>query len=143
MVVPDQHELLAILQVMGKRLGAAIRGRLQEASQRLSAAVQRRVIRQPQILLEARQQRLDELSLQLGERLHGLVSDLAHRLAQAATALSALGPSAVLDRGYAICRRERDDVVVSSVGLVERGEAVQVRVRDGEIGADVTSLYKN
>jgi len=140
LVVPDQVELLAGLTNMSERLRANLLGRLATARERLSAVRQRPVMREPRILLEPGQQRLDEAAAGLGDELAELVNGLSGRVDKAATALSALSPIAVLGRGYAICRRERDGVVVSSVTVAELGEQVRVTVSDGDLLADVTDV---
>jgi len=140
MIVPDQRELISDLQVMSKRLRRAVIGRAQRAGDRLTAVADRPIIRQPQILLEPWQQQLDEATVVLARELDDLVSGLGRRLEKAGTALTALSPTAVLERGYAICRRGRDGAVVRSVAAVQRGEPVRVTVTDGNIFADVTEV---
>ena len=97
-------------------------------------------MRRPQILVEPWQQRLDEATVALTRELDELISGWGRRLENASTALTALSPAAVLERGYAICRRGRDGAVVRSVATVQRGEPVRVTVTDGNIFADVTKV---
>jgi len=140
MVVPDQRELLDNLVVVGKRLRGGVLSRLQRAIDRLAAAADRPTMRQPQILLEPWQQRIDEEIVLLSRGLGDLVSEHHRRIEKAGTALTALSPTAVLKRGYAICQRGRDGAVVRSVAAVQRGEPVRVTVTDGNIFADVTDV---
>jgi exodeoxyribonuclease VII large subunit len=81
-------------------------------------------------------QRLDELSRRgiameahrlelVRERLNGLENRLA-----------ALSPEAVLQRGYAVVTKK--DRVVASVSQIREGDALRVRVRDGEFDARVS-----
>jgi len=140
MVVPDRRELLDNLVVAGKRLRGGLLSRLQRAGNQLAAVADRPILRQPQILFEPRQQRLDEATVLLSRWLDALISEQHRRLEKAGTALTALSPTAVLARGYAICRRLRDEAVVSSVMAVQRGEPVRVTVTDGNIFADVTRV---
>jgi len=143
MVVPDQRELLDNLVVAGKRLRGGVLSRLQRASDRLAAVADRPTMRQPQIMLEPWQQRLDEGIALLSRGLDDLVSEQHRRLEKAGTALTALSPTAVLERGYAICQRGRDGAVVRSVAAVQRSEPVRVTVTDGNIFADVTKVSAN
>ncbi len=140
MVVPDQRELLANLVVAGQRLRGGLLRRLQRASDQLAAVADRPILRRPQILLEPWQQRFDEATVLLSRNLDAVISERHRRLEKAGTALMALSPTAVLERGYAICRRLRDEAVVSSVTAVQRGEPVRVTVADGNIFADVTKV---
>lgn len=54
--------------------------------------------------------------------------------------LRAVGPSAILARGFALVHRAEDGVLVRSVDQVERGDELNVRVSDGEIRAKVNAL---
>jgi len=50
--------------------------------------------------------------------------------------LRAVGPSAVLARGYAVVTRVDDGVVVRSISQVESGDGLNVRVSDGTFGSE-------
>jgi exodeoxyribonuclease VII large subunit len=58
------------------------------------------------------------------ERLGGLMGRLA-----------AISPLGTLERGYAIVRHDEADAVVHSVAQVAPGDALTVRVADGEFSA--------
>jgi exodeoxyribonuclease VII large subunit len=55
----------------------------------------------------------------------------------AATALAVLGPSATLERGYAIVRRRSDGLIVRDPGETGPGTGLHVRVAHGDIAATV------
>ncbi|MFN2217590.1 MAG: exodeoxyribonuclease VII large subunit, partial [Anaerolineae bacterium] len=61
-------------------------------------------------------------------------SALAGRQARLAT----LSPQATLERGYAIVRLADSGEVVRSTGQVRTGDALAIRVQDGEFGAEVS-----
>lgn len=79
----------------------------------------------------------------LGERLQrampAAMERCRQRLRHAETALRAMDPDAVLKRGYAVL--SRGDAIVSRAKEVAPGDAVTVRMADGEIGATVTSNH--
>jgi exodeoxyribonuclease VII large subunit len=58
-------------------------------------------------------------------------------LARDAAALSALGPQATLDRGYAIVKRNSDGIVVRGPGDAASGQLLSIRVARGELVARV------
>lgn len=62
------------------------------------------------------------------------------RLSANAARLDALSPLAVLGRGYALARRAVDGRIVRSVEDVELGDALDLRLGAGGIGAEVTRL---
>ena len=49
--------------------------------------------------------------------------------------LDSLSPLAVLSRGYAMVRRERDGLIVRRTQEAPAGERLRIRVAEGEIAA--------
>jgi exodeoxyribonuclease VII large subunit len=68
-----------------------------------------------------------------------LLARPADEMALRAARLDALSPLAILRRGYSVTYAADGRTIVSSVAAVGVGEAVRIRVRDGHIGAEVTS----
>ncbi len=106
---------------------AASRERAGELLERATRATRQRL---------ADSRRLDEL---LAERLPGLAARrtalASAGLAAAAASLAALGPSATLERGYAIVRRTADGSIVRDPDEVPAGTGLAVRVARGEFPA--------
>ena len=91
----------------------------------------------PRARLANARQLLDEMSRRvLTAHRHALKlrKESVVRLSQT---LQAVGPQSVLDRGYAVIRRQDDRAVVRSVKQVAGGDQLDVRVGDGEFGAKV------
>ena len=90
----------------------------------------------PLRLIEIERQHLDEL-LHRGNAMqyHHLELEEA-RLQGVENRLAALNPQAVLERGYAVVMKNRQ--AISSRSQVREGDALQVRVRDGEFNARVS-----
>ena len=136
---PDADELKIELAEMGIGLSRAWtdhKRRLQTALQAQRAALE---LVSPRARVASARQRVDEL-------LHRATSSLRHEITlQRATVgelihtLQAVGPNAVLSRGYAIVRHSRDRSVIRSVAQVSAGDEIEVRVSDGEFGARATS----
>ena len=61
-------------------------------------------------------------------------------LGEGAARLEELSPLAVLGRGYAVVRRERDGAVVLRADQVTPGERLAVRVAEAEIEAAVEGV---
>ncbi len=64
-----------------------------------------------------------------------------HRLDQLSARLDALSPLATLQRGYAIAVNEQG-AAIRTIGSVEVGQKIEVRVADGRIGAAVEKLRR-
>ncbi len=161
-VVPDRLEMAAALRRAADRMTAATERRLAAAARDL--AVERRALdrvspasrlaagREQVGLLFDRATRAVETRL-AKERLRvaAASADLPRlagaRLAAARSALDAsgaalsvLGPSATLERGYAIVRRTADGAIVRDPADAAAGSPLTIRVARGDIAATVDEL---
>ena len=135
--VPDRAELGAHVARLRARLAQVARRQLRERRLRLDE--RERALRRlsPRALIAARRQRLNELAGRAGRSLRHRLAVARERLRSATLRLAALDPRAVLSRGYAIVRRA-DGAVVLSPAQLESGERLDVQVRDGTFGAQVS-----
>lgn len=91
-------------------------------------------------LCPPRRAALDETARRLRALgLRGLLAEPNRRLAVSAGRLEALSPLAVIARGYSMAL-DASGRVVSSVGDVRPGDALEVRVSDGAVICDVSSV---
>ncbi len=134
---PDQNELRASLILDERRLNQALRARLSETRSRVARAVRDLERASPAAQIATRRQQVDELSRAASEQLRQRLTLERARLHGAQRQLEALNPQATLERGYAIVRKEPAGGVVTSVGQVQAGDAIRVRVKDGEFDATV------
>lgn len=101
---------------------------LDRAGARLEAALKRR-------LLVGRAE-LDRQALRLKRAKGTRVSDARHRLAEAQAVLGAIGPGAVLARGYSWTETSTGELV-RSVDGVEPGQTLVTRLADGRLKSTV------
>ena len=90
----------------------------------------------PDRRLAQQRQRVDDLNRRAGLAMSGHLRSARERLNGLRLHLSGLDPAAVLARGYAIVSRP-DGAVVRSAVQVAIGDALTVRVADGEFGVTV------
>ena len=86
--------------------------------------------------LQTERQRLDELTRRGNAAQTHRLELAAEKLKGLENRLLALSPLAVLGRGYAVVTKNKK--VVSSTAQVREGDALRVRVQDGEFDARVT-----
>ncbi|MFN2148333.1 MAG: exodeoxyribonuclease VII large subunit [Anaerolineales bacterium] len=136
--VPDQANLREAMRQLRSELQFEFGYQLQERAKEWRQLHARLLRASPLAHIANARQRVDELSLR------GTAA-IRHRLALAGSTVSglaqtlrAVSPQAVLERGYAIAIRTADGKIVSSTRQVKIGEALQVRVKDGTIGTQVT-----
>jgi exodeoxyribonuclease VII large subunit len=158
-VVPDRVELGALLAAETRRLEGAVGGMLAAAGREVSA--ERRALDglSPVAQLAASRERagllLDRATRAIRIRLDvasgtveradgGLRPGVVLRLGTArgqvdaaGAALTALGPAATLERGYAIVRRRRDGRIVRDPAEAPGGERLAIRVARGDVAATV------
>ena len=139
LVVPDQMELRAQVAGLSTALVATLQGMIDQGHWRLSEQVQRLRLLSPSVQLAQARQRVDDL---LGRVEAAMRYDLAvrhERLNGMTGRLAGVGPLGTLGRGYAIVRHRQTDAVVRSVAQVAPGDALDIRVADGEFRADASS----
>jgi exodeoxyribonuclease VII large subunit len=135
LAVPDQVELRQRIGGWASRLATNVEHRLAQARRALDqeqVALQRL---SPQGRVDSQRQQVDDLTRQAGRALGHTLALRRAALVGLEARLAALGPLATLERGYAIVRREDSGVVVRSVDQVRAGDALAIRVQDGEFGA--------
>ena len=120
------------------RLRRALEANLARRAVRLDASAGRLRGQHPARALLARRTAVDALERRLENAFGTNLAARGTRLAVAARALDAVSPLAVLERGYAVVRR--DDTVVRDAGALVRGESVRVNVARGTFSARVESV---
>jgi exodeoxyribonuclease VII large subunit len=85
----------------------------------------------PEAQVRAAQQRLDDLAARAAAGLHYRLSLERQRWRGLDQALGNVSPLAVLNRGYAMVSQP-DGTLVRQVAQVQPGDALRVRVSDGE-----------
>lgn len=161
LVAPDRGHLRRSLEKDWARLRAAMQSRLARGADRFGRTGDALGLLAPALRIAAWRTRLDGLvrtlllagaaPLARRESLEALGRELASAtrarlleagaaLAKAAARLEALSPLAVLSRGYALVRRERDGEIVRTAAQLSAGERVDVRVAEAEIAAVVSAV---
>jgi exodeoxyribonuclease VII large subunit len=138
LITPDAAELRQAVDGWSAQLDQAVLDRLGAARAQVEAL--RRALRalSPLSQLARARQRLEDARARLGR---AMTARLALRREQArglAARLEAVGPQATLARGYAIVRRAPGGALVRSPRDVASGDALAIRVADGEFGATVS-----
>lgn len=132
LAVPDQNDVYAALFQLERRMGRAMERRLELAHAQLNRIGERRVLRDPMAPIIDRRMTLEYQRKQLGYSMSAVLSQEKEQLARLAAALDAMSPLKVLARGYAIARTETGSVIKSKKE-VTRGDALELRLRDGSI----------
>ena len=137
LVVPEKAALLDRLIEHDDAMAQTLRDKLEDLGRRLAYASQHPLLQDPRRLWEQKVQRVDELSVRLPEAVRRLLENAGLRLSATAGRLDAISPLKVLARGYAIA--QSGGKVLTKSTQVKRGDAVHIRLSEGEIHCEVTS----
>jgi exodeoxyribonuclease VII large subunit len=133
LVAASAAELGAAVAALRRRLALAARQRLD--GRRLRLAEARRRLGDPRSRLGQARLALADVSGRLAASGREAVAARRLRLASLAGRLDALSPLAILARGYAVVRRTEDGRVVTDAAQVAPGDALAIRVAQGEVSA--------
>lgn len=141
LAVPDLAELGPAIAGLQRALVARMQSLLEERRWQLAGL--QRALRHlgPQAQLTNYRQHFDDLVIALERALDRRLEKLESRKALASARLQAVSPQATLARGYAIVRQQ-DGRVVRRAAQVQPGDALQVRVAEGQFAVSVTDTER-
>ncbi len=138
LATPNKADLSLSLRARERQLGRAFGGILREQRWSLQAAAQRLDRHSPISTVYRERQRLDDYIERSQRALRQQATLLRSELGGLQARLTALDPARVLERGYAVVLKG-DGSVVRSADAVSAGDALNVRVADGEFGVKVNT----
>jgi exodeoxyribonuclease VII large subunit len=138
--LPDRVALARLVARDVSRLAEALGRRLEHARLRVERLAALLRARSPQARVALARTREARARVSARQAILRRVDRQRRRLSEAAARLDALSPLAVLGRGYAIARRERDGRIVRSAHEVVLGERLELRVALGRLGVEVARI---
>ena len=138
MVVPDRRVWLQNFAALAARFVAAARRALHDADRRVQTLNARLQRAHPGAQLQQHVQRLDELDARLRRAWRTHLTTSTSRLELLMRALHTVSPLATLERGFAIVTRAADGTLIRSRRDLPPGTAIEARLADGVILAQVT-----
>ncbi len=136
LVVQNSQNTAEHIATLQKRMLQAVSLFYERLKARFDLATNSRFFKNPELLTQSHEQELDELSTRLETAWAEKLIQFTHRFEVARQKLNALGPQAVLKRGYSITRKQ-DGTVISRVTQTAPGETIYVQVQDGMIHTEV------
>ena len=132
-VAPDLQDAIIRLGIAAGAMESTVRDEL--ATRRTRAMQLLRTVEHLAPRFERERQRVDDATRRATHAAEQAHRPLTAGVGNCVWRLKSLDPFATLDRGYAIVQRGRE--VISTVAAPRRGEALQVRVKDGSFGVHV------
>jgi exodeoxyribonuclease VII large subunit len=130
MVVPRKAELGERLKGLDDRLTRGMEIKLETSRESFHALAKR--LADPTRKLRQKQQRLDELSVDLMRRFRDRLRQGRDRLARDSARLSALSPLAVLERGYSIAHKLPEEKIVKDASTLQVGDRLRLTFAAGK-----------
>jgi exodeoxyribonuclease VII large subunit len=138
LALPDRQAQETRLDRDRRRLRLAAVGTVDRAARRLGRGRESLRVHAPSALAHRVRAEAALGGLQRGIRAN--LAGSAARFAAVSARLDALSPLAVLSRGYAIVYREPEGAIVRRAREVSEGDALRLRVAEGEIDATVSAV---
>jgi len=122
------------------RLQTAFRSQQKQAAQWV-AILHSRLSRQlPAQRVAVQQQQVAGLKRQLDKLIQAQLSMAERMLSQQVRTLAAVSPLNTLERGYSISRRIDTEALITRSEQVEPGDAIRIKLHQGEIDCEVKSV---
>jgi exodeoxyribonuclease VII large subunit len=132
---PDRIELLSNLDDIRQRLTQMFSDQVNELNWQFKERKNALLRASPSSQILSAKQHVDDL-------FQRAASSIRHHLALRRAAIAGLtqtlrvvAPTAILERGYALVRKEQDGSIVRSVKQVQSGDALKIQVSDGDFKA--------
>lgn len=140
LAVPHGSELESRIQSRRRSLVAALWAEIFQRRSGLDYTAGRLKSLSPDV--DRYRQRIEEFTKLASVRLGSFLAINREKLRSQQMQLSALSPIATLSRGYAQVQHSTTGEVISRIAQVQRGDAIDVRVSDGQLKGRVTGLRK-
>jgi len=141
MVVPHRREVLALLQAIHSRMTRTLVAWIRDRRQRIDALAVSHGMRRCADLVEQDGERLKVLRGRLDRGWEHLLMRWRGLLQTRIGQLNAFNPREVLVRGYSICRRLADLMIVSDAGVLRPGDNIEVTMARGRVEGSVTEVF--
>lgn len=160
--VPVKNDLIDEITYLHNRISTALTNSHSRNRTRLKNAVSKKVFRDPYELINFREMLLNDaenrIVMSMKHTISGkkeeflslpdltliekkLLTGLRHRFEIQVQAIHNLSPLAVMGRGYSIVT-DRNDKIIKSVEKISGGDTLHIRLSDGRVEADVTSVSR-
>ena len=138
-IVPDVSEERQRLTQARQRIRGAMTNLLDREQHGLDGVRSRPVLADPHSMLEVREREITQAIGHARHTLNALLLRASGEIGRLEAQVRALSPASTLERGYAVVQRS-DGRVVRAPGDVAIGDDVHVRLADGALNAQVSSI---
>lgn len=138
MTIPEKGSLIKNIRLLGEKLNRIIFHIFDLKEQRYFSMAENLKYQSPKNKVMQHLQTVDDLNNRLRLNIKHLFNNYENRLNSFRDKFASLNPKSVLDRGYSICLKIPERVVIKNIKQVEKDNKIEVIVRDGSISANVS-----
>ena len=142
MAVPDRKKILEWLQNAAGKAANAVWKKIDAYRARVERLLKRKAFMYPYELIYNKILQYEDVEARFKRAMEDYMKNLQQNVAIMEKSLHALSPYNVLERGYSICFRVRDNKLFSSVEDAEIGEKLRIVVKNGEAICKIESKKK-
>ena len=132
MAVPDRREMIKMIDNYAVRMNKIVRGKIEFYREIAERMMKRRVFSYPFEIIYDKIEYYKNDCENLKRAMNKFMENMKTKIRFIEENLRAMSPYNVLERGYSICFREKDNKLFSSVDDAEIGENIRIVVKDGE-----------
>ncbi len=140
LVLPVQEEVLERVEELKLRSLQGINGLIRNLKQELKLLQENRSLKDPLAIFEAQFQKLDELKKQSSTWLQNFISLKKEKILALLGKLEALGPLAVLKRGFSVSLKLPEEKVITSVKKIKVGDLLKTKLSDGFFTSQIKEI---
>jgi len=131
-IFPDKSTTLTNLENTRHRLASLLMQKIESLRSRIEVASASSVFRRPADMILQKQQKLDDLSLEMNRAVEDILQSRNHSLASLTAKLETLSPLGVLARGYSLTQSQSGQLV-RNIHDVQPENTITTKVSNGEI----------
>jgi exodeoxyribonuclease VII large subunit len=138
LATPSRQDLQAFIRELEERLGSTVEAAISNRRWEIESLAGRLRMKSPRWRVDSDRQRVDDLLRRAGRSMQHFLTLQRTQSSAMAQRLSALSPTSILGRGYAVVSH-LDGRLVRSVAHVAIGDALRVQVSDGDFPVEVSA----
>ncbi len=140
LVLPLKEELVERVEELRLRSLQGINGRIRELRQELKLLKENSSLKDPLAIFEGQFQKLDELKRQAAMLFENFISLKKEKTYALFGKLEALGPLAVLRRGFSVSMKLPEEKIVTSVKKIKVGDFLKTKLSDGFFTSQIKGI---
>ncbi|MEM1514286.1 MAG: exodeoxyribonuclease VII large subunit [Candidatus Thermoplasmatota archaeon] len=142
MAVPSRDEIFSLLDIFEKRLVKIMEEKINLYGQIIEGIMKRKAFLHADELILEKVEDLEQRSERIEELAKKYIENMKNMINIRFEILNRLNPYNVLNRGYSICFRVKDNKVFSSVDDIDLEEELRIVVKDGDVRCIVKEKKK-